>query len=83
MSKVNYVSDSNAVITTQGLRMVTKSDSFRYVGQTDEARFYLELEYKGLSKKVCYANVQERDAMYSNLALLLTKRVPDAGDSAE
>lgn len=83
MSKINYVSDSHAIIATQGLRMVSKSDYRWSHDASGTDRYYLELEYRGLSKKVEYANIQERDAMYSNLALLLTPRAAELAGVCE
>jgi hypothetical protein len=76
MSRYTYVSDSQSIIALQGLRMVTKSDSY-YASKGGRDAFYLELEYKGLSKKVEYANKEERDKTFGDLVLLLTQRALD------
>lgn len=78
MSKPIYVSDGVATICIQGLRMVTKSDS-RYASRGGRDAYYLELEYKGLSKKIEYASQEARDKIYDDIALLLT---PSAADCA-
>lgn len=73
MSHWNYAFDEQSIIAIEGLRMVTKSDSlYSYKGGRDA--FFLELEYRGLSKRVEYANKETRDKIFSDLVLLLTQR---------
>ena len=80
MSRWNYASDKQSIIAIEGLRMVTKSDSY-YAAKGGRDAFFLELEYKGLSKRIEYASKEERDNIFRNLVLLLTPRAPDAVDS--
>ena len=81
MSRWNYASDKQSIIAIEGLRMVTKSDSY-YAAKGGRDAFFLELEYKGLSKRIEYASKEERDNIFRNLVLLLTQRAPDAVDSS-
>jgi hypothetical protein len=76
MSRWNYASDEQSIIAIEGLRMVTKADSY-YAAKGGRDAFYLELEYRGLSKKVEYASKETRDKIFSDLVLLLTQRAPD------
>ena len=70
MSKLIYVSDDITVICLQGLRMATKSDSTFH----HEEDYYLQLEYKGLSRSVAYGKDKAmRDKTYSAIAKLLTQ----------
>lgn len=76
MSRWNYASDEQSIIAIEGLRMVTKSDSY-YAAKGGRDAFFLELEYKGLSKRIEYASKEERDNIFRNLVLLLTPLAPD------
>lgn len=82
MSRWNYASDEQSIIAIEGLRMVTKSDSY-YAAKGGRDAFFLELEYRGLSKRVEYASKETRDKIFSDLVLLLTKRAPDLKRAAK
>ena len=67
MKKQTHAIDGTAAVMIAGLRMVTKSDS--HYG--DRVTYYLELEYRGLSKRVSYKEKSERDAMYHKIIGML------------
>lgn len=78
MSHWIYAKDDQAIISIAGLRMVTKSDSY-YASKGGRDAFYLELDYRGLSKRIEYESKEARDKIFSDLVLLLTQRAADKG----
>lgn len=82
MSRWNYASDEQSIIAIEGLRMVTKADSY-YAAKGGRDAFYLELEYRGLSKRVEYESKDARDKIFADLVLLLTKRALDGANRAD
>ena len=65
-----YVADEKAIYATQGLRMATKLNEAR---ATYPTRFYLEVEYKGLTRRVRYSSESKRNAAFDALKAALPK----------
>ena len=61
----NYVIDNEFIISVEGIRTVSKTE-YISVAQGFE-KYYLEVEYKGLSKKFVYAEKDKRDKTFDEI----------------
>ncbi len=68
MSKPQYIYDEVITVCLQGIRTVNRIDSSAAHG---DDRYYLSLEYKGLSKRVEYKDKISRDNMYTAIAKVI------------
>ncbi len=66
-----FLADSKAIINTQGLRWVVKSD--KSYGSEADLEYYIEIQYKGSTKIIPYKSKEARDTMFDNLSVALTQ----------
>jgi len=70
--KSRYVADEQSIIQTQGLRVVEKVDrTYSNSGLAERTSYFIELEYKGLSKRIEYKKVEVRDKTFAELSEIL------------
>ena len=64
-----YVADDKALVTTQGLRWVSKTE--HHYGE--RSTWSIEVAYKGQTKAIAYEDQASRDAMYDAIVAAMPK----------